>query len=313
MPTRNVARRCDLRGGLARTFDALGLVGAALLARKLLPLPLLPVLTYHRLALPARGDTFDGGVVDATAGEFERHVAWLLRSFALVGVDQLWSYFYEGRPLPPNPAMITFDDGYRTCHDVALPVLARHGAKAVFFVSTGHVTERRVFWWDKISYFVQRSTRRRLVLDYPGPVDYELEGDRAGVVRALLSIVKEHSRLDVERFVEGVACAAGVPWDGRLERRVADELVMTWDQVRALRLAGMDVQSHTRWHRVLHTLAERELAVELVGSRTELETALDEPPCALAYPVGRGPAPGSALAEASARAGTNSASPTPRA
>ncbi|HEU4406270.1 MAG TPA: polysaccharide deacetylase family protein [Polyangiaceae bacterium] len=297
------ARRPDLHAGLARALDVLGVIDAALLARRFLPPPLLPALTYHRLALPSPGDSFDRGVVDASAGEFERQVALLVRSFTLVGVDELWSYFYQGRPLPPNPAMITFDDGYRSCHDVALPILARHRAKAVFFVSTGHVGGRRVFWWDKISYLVYRSARRRLVLERPAPAEYDLEGDRAPVVRALLSVVKVRPRLDVDGFVAEVARAAGVPWDERKERQFADELVMTWDHARALRRAGMGVQSHSRWHRVLHTLSEPELDAELGGSRADLEAALDESPRAVAYPVGHGPAPGSPFARAVVRAG----------
>ena len=37
----------------------------------------------------------------------------------------------EGAPLPKNPVMVTFDDGYRSCHDVALPILRAVGMRAV--------------------------------------------------------------------------------------------------------------------------------------------------------------------------------------
>ncbi|MET8830311.1 polysaccharide deacetylase family protein [Streptomyces sp. NPDC004610] len=43
----------------------------------------------------------------------------------------------EGRPLPPRPVLITFDDGYEGVHRHALPVLVRHGFAATLFVSTG--------------------------------------------------------------------------------------------------------------------------------------------------------------------------------
>ncbi len=61
---------------------------------------------------------------------------------------------------------------------------------------------------------------------------------------------------------------------------------MTWDHVRALRDAGMDVQSHTRTHRVLHTLPRTELRDELEGSRVDLERELGRPVRAMAYPTG---------------------------
>lgn len=45
--------------------------------------------------------------------------------------------------------MATFDDGYFNNH-LALEVLEKHGAQAVFFLSTGHVKSGRGFWWDAL-------------------------------------------------------------------------------------------------------------------------------------------------------------------
>jgi len=64
-------------------------------------------------------------------------------------------------------------------------------------------------------------------------------------------------------------------------------LIMTWDQIRALARAGMDVESHGRRHRVLQTLDAEALQDDLIGSRQELEAQLGRPVRALAYPVGR--------------------------
>ena len=48
----------------------------------------------------------------------------------------------------------------------------------------------------------------------------------------------------------------------------------------------MDVQSHTRTHRVLQTLSPERVVGELVGSRAELERELGERVVAVSYPVG---------------------------
>ena len=63
-------------------------------------------------------------------------------------------------------------------------------------------------------------------------------------------------------------------------------MICSWDQVRALAAAGMDIGSHTRTHRVLQTVPEAELAAELAGSRADLEAVLGRPVRAIAYPVG---------------------------
>jgi peptidoglycan/xylan/chitin deacetylase (PgdA/CDA1 family) len=78
-----------------------------------------------------------------------------------------------------------------------------------------------------------------------------------------------------------------VEWNPECEREHSAKLVLTWDAVRALARAGMDVESHSRHHRVLQTLDPVALRDELQGSRRDLETQLGRPVRAIAYPVGR--------------------------
>jgi peptidoglycan/xylan/chitin deacetylase (PgdA/CDA1 family) len=98
--------------------------------------------------------------------------------------------------------------------------------------------------------------------------------------------VKDTKRLELERFLDELAVAADVPWDREVDRSLADELLLTWDQVRAIRAAGMDVQSHTRDHRVLGTLSAADARQELSASRADLERELGERVYAVSYPVG---------------------------
>jgi peptidoglycan/xylan/chitin deacetylase (PgdA/CDA1 family) len=295
--------RPSLRTSLASLLDAVGAVDAAFFARRVVPMPFLPIITYHRVCA-TRADHFDDGAVDASAEAFERHLRVLGRSFQLIGTDQLRAYLADRVPLPPNPAMITFDDGYRECHDVVLPILRRCGARATFFVATSFVAQRRLFWWDKISYLVKSSRRRVFTVGYPFVREYAIdEQDRTPVIDKLLRIVKDHVGLDVDRFVDELASVLDVRWTTAIEKSFASSLIMTWDQVRALSDAGMDVESHTRTHRILHTLTPDELESELSGSRDDIEEAIDRPVCALAYPVGRSITTNARLCAAVAAAG----------
>jgi peptidoglycan/xylan/chitin deacetylase (PgdA/CDA1 family) len=62
---------------------------------------------------------------------------------------------------------------------------------------------------------------------------------------------------------------------------------MTWDQVRALRRAGMGVGSHSHRHPVLPMAGDEAVRDELVRSKAALEAALGGEVRTLAYPVGR--------------------------
>lgn len=254
--------------------------------RSSLPSPWLTVVTYHRVADPAIAAELDSEVVDARPATFERQMRFLKEHCSVIGLDEL-RRFKNGGALPPNPVLVTFDDGYRDNHDVALPVLSRLGIPAVFFVATSYVEERRLFWWDRVCLVMKRSPRPFVELEYPHHLTLDLR-DRTKAAHRAMHVIKSHFDLDLPRFLEELERAAGVSISREEERELAHRHVMTWDQVRALRDAGMSVQSHTRTHRVLHTLDDASLQRELVGSRRELEEVLDERVTSVAYPVGKG-------------------------
>ena len=272
------------RQRLASLLHQTGVMRAALALRSSVPSPWVSVLAYHRFPTPGGDEPFDDEVVDVTPECFERQVICLKRYFTLIGSDELCA-FAAGKPVPPNAVAITFDDGYLDNYEIALPILKRHDARAVFFLSTGCISERRMYWWDRASYIVKRSGCSKLTLTYPFAVAISL-ADRRMALERILRIVKTHPGLDLERFLDELAHYAQVAWSRQLERTFAERLLMTWDHVRELKRAGMDVQSHTRTHRVLDTLPPADLLDELAGSRADLEREIGEPARALAYPVG---------------------------
>jgi peptidoglycan/xylan/chitin deacetylase (PgdA/CDA1 family) len=274
------------RWQIAKLIDGVGLTKGILRLRAQAPSPWLTIFTYHRIRDTRVPQPFDDGVVDATPEGFDEQVATMKRHFNIVGIDDLLAYA-QGGTLPPNPLAITFDDGYLDNYQLALPVLKKHDVRAVFFIATTYLTERRIFWWDRICYTLKTSTREAIELRYPVPMRVELTGNRRKSLREVLRIPKDHFDLDLDRFLDELTAAAGVPWSRTIDRELADKLLMTWDQVRELRRAGMDVQSHTRTHRVLQTIRPELLADELKGSRADLERELGEPIRAVSYPVGK--------------------------
>jgi len=248
---------------------------------------MLPILTYHRIAELGGGDDLDEGVIDATPAQFDAQLALLAKYFTFVGIDEVLE-FLRGRPLPPNPVMVTFDDGYRECHEVALPLLQKHGARAVFFIATDYTENRRLFWWDRIAYLLHRAESSRIELTVPRRMGFDIataeQREHAG--KSLVRLVKTHYALDLDGFLDELTEQCGTPWNREAERRIVDGVLMTWDEVRELRAAGMDVQSHTRRHRVLSTLTQEMLEDELTGSRRDLERAIGEAVRTIAYPVG---------------------------
>ncbi len=273
------------RQQLVQLLDTLGITGASLRLRALVPFPWLTILTYHRLADETLSE-LDGDVADATAETFEQQIALLCRHFHILDTAELRECLRTGNT-PNNSLLITFDDGYRNNREQVLPILQKHGARATFFVATSYVTERRIFWWDRVAWVLGRANQPELVLHYPRAQRYELPRETEKARNDVLRTIKNYPGLDLARFLDELTESAGVQWSSTIERELADRAIMTWDDVRALRDGGMDVQSHTRTHRVLQTVPHEQLADELLGSRLELEAQLGRPVHAVSYPVGR--------------------------
>jgi peptidoglycan/xylan/chitin deacetylase (PgdA/CDA1 family) len=289
-----------MRERVAGFLHKAGALGAVMQLRKLVPMPTLSIVTYHHVADQTPGYPFDPDIADASSAQFLRHMEILARYGTPISVSDLLRAI-EGGSLPKNPVMVTFDDGYRSCHDIALPILRRVGVQATFFISTSFITERRLYWWERISLLLAGARRERGTVTYPRPLEIELRDP--GLRGRLNGIIKTELSLDVERFLGEVAAALGVDWSPEIEARHADQMIMSWDQVRALANAGMDVESHTRRHRVLQTLPPGELEDELAGSRRELEAQIGRPVRVIAYPVGKRVAQAAHIRRALAAAG----------
>lgn len=60
-------------------------------------------------------------------------------------------------PMKPCGLVLTFDDGYRNQLKHALPILQDFNAPATIFLATGHIDQRKPFWFDRLDYALQHA------------------------------------------------------------------------------------------------------------------------------------------------------------
>jgi peptidoglycan/xylan/chitin deacetylase (PgdA/CDA1 family) len=93
------------------------------------------ILMYHQVAArphPAYRK------YTVTPHAFAMQMAWLARSgYRAISLDDLTRHRDGGHDLPPRPVLITFDDGMQDCVEHAVPILARHGFTATFYLVAG--------------------------------------------------------------------------------------------------------------------------------------------------------------------------------
>ena len=94
-----------------------------------------------------------------TAARFERDLDLLLRHFEPVGLERLPEVLAGERRARPA-LFLTFDDGLREVHDVALPILRAKGVPATVFVNSAFVGNRALFFRYLASALVAHGERR---------------------------------------------------------------------------------------------------------------------------------------------------------
>jgi peptidoglycan/xylan/chitin deacetylase (PgdA/CDA1 family) len=118
------ASRLAWRGGLSRVLE-----------------PRITVLLYHRVTDAVR-DNLSVGIE-----QFDRQMALIRRHCQVLSLDEVLDASVIPRSRRPL-VCVTFDDGYRDNHDIAVPILMRHQVPAAFFVATGMIGTDRPFPHD---------------------------------------------------------------------------------------------------------------------------------------------------------------------
>ncbi len=282
-----------LREQVASLLFRTGALTAVMRARGLAKIPLVTIYTFHHIAEQAVDYQFDPGVADASPAQFRRQLETLLRWANPISLDDLMGAL-DGKALAANPVMITFDDGYASNYHTALPILSSLGVPATFFVATKFINERRLFWWEALAWTLKQTTRTTLHLPATSGdtiVDQlpqrTFSSASPTLLKELTDIVKNTAHMNIDAFVHAIATAADVEWTPTIERQLANELLLSWDQLRMMISKGMAVGSHTHSHRVLQTVPVDELHQELAGSKAMLQQELGCDIHAIAYPVGR--------------------------
>lgn len=84
--------------------------------------------------------------------EFEAQMKYLSKSgYTAISPDQLADYLQYGKELPPNPILITFDDGYEDNYRVAYPILQKYHFTATIFLITDFVDKNAKYvTWQQV-------------------------------------------------------------------------------------------------------------------------------------------------------------------
>ncbi len=95
----------------------------------------IPILTYHQIRTPQKGDDLIFTDLSCPENLFLAHLAYLQKAgYHTITFRDLSAYFTTGKALPTRPIILTFDDGALNTM-TAFDALRNRNMKGVFFVT----------------------------------------------------------------------------------------------------------------------------------------------------------------------------------
>lgn len=233
------------------------------------------IVNYHRVL--ASPDPLLDEELDIET--FRWQMELLAECFNVLPLGQALQALQNER-MPPRAVCITFDDGYRSTHDLAAPVLREFGLPATVFVTTGYVGAGNM-WNEKIIESV------RCLPD--GPLDLADSGigmraihtlaDRKRAVTELTEVAKylpPPQRLALTERLETLAGGAST-----------DGLMLTAEMIRAMSRQRIEIGAHTVSHPILSSLEDGAARYEIEQCKRDLEVITGAPIRYFAYPNGK--------------------------
>lgn len=239
----------------------------------------LTIVMYHYIRDFSR--TRYPGIKGLDVGGFRRQLDYLEQAYNIVRMEEVMAALFGDVDLPPDAALLTFDDGYREHFDTAFPILHDRGLQGSFFPPVAPVRDGALLNVNRV-HFILASVASAASLG--AAVDDAVraaDDPDVGSVEAYRAEWAHSSRFDdaetiyVKRMLqtalppamrEAVARELFDRFVGVDEATFAAEQYMNEDQARLMVDCGMFFGSHGRSHFWLDQVDQPTREHEIKGS-----------------------------------------------
>jgi peptidoglycan/xylan/chitin deacetylase (PgdA/CDA1 family) len=239
-----------------------------------------------------------------TIERFIRQLDYIQGNYDLITIEDLFNAISSPHKyLPPNPILLTFDDGYSDHFLNVFPLLGERGIRGCFFPSAQAVLEHRVLDVNKIQFVLASVPNAWQLLDevFESLDEFREEHSLKSREGYLMAITEKHrydprevtilKRLLQRELPEKVRAELVrrlfVEYVTSDEEAFARELYMSVDQIGCMRRQGMHIGSHGFTHAWLDRLQPENQATEIDRSLMFLqELGADMDQWTICYPYG---------------------------
>lgn len=245
------------------------------------------ILCYHGFELADEADFMPGVFMRQTT--FARRLKALADGgFKVLPLEEALALLAAGE-LPPNSVCLTLDDGFYSVLKKAAPLLRQYRFPSTLYVTSYHLEKGTPIFRLVVQYMFWKTARERLFVE-PGRWglmgDYDLgnQATKAALIQALIQHGENNcDEAGRQQICQELGLLLGVDYEVILsDRRLS---LLTAGELRQLYQNDMDIQLHTRRHRICG-VNKQEVVQETLENVRDLQRILPKAYGHFCYPSG---------------------------
>ena len=243
------------------------------------------ILAYHGVVEMPLDPPCPWMVVEA---ELARQLKWLVNRYQVMRLDDVVARLRDGQPLPDRVVVLTFDDGYASVRQRALPLLQCLRVPATVFLVTSSFDSPELLWHDQLYLALARSAVTELDLGDDGGGRYVLgtHGLAQGALPAIAQFLKTLPAFEKADVLASIL--------HRLEAQPATSdnretfATLTAAELEEITQSGwLSVGAHAHHHEILTRLDRESRSHEVCNSMARFQQLLSVQSVPFAYPNGQ--------------------------
>lgn len=217
---------------------------------------------------------------------FYKQMKFLKENCNVISINDL-DKFRKKKIIPKNTVLVTFDDGFENNYKVAVPILKKFKVPSIFYISSGMIGKKELFWVDKIEDIINRCKKKMitLTLDKKKKFNLKTKSCKIKAVQNIKKFCKNSAAYKKDLIIKDLSKETGVVPNSKLSKNYK---IMTWDHVKKIASNKLfDIGGHSLDHNILSKLPVTQMKNNIKRSIKILEKKLKKKIIHYSYPEGQ--------------------------
>lgn len=197
---------------------------------------------------------------------FNWQLKYVFKHYSVISMEEYLGWL-NGKRLPKNSLVFSFDDGYKNNYKIVYPLLKKYNLPAIIYLNAGMVGSKGVAWYDVIQYTII-NTRKEIISvgkkNYPVKT---LKQKRAVISELKALLYNKKSFDDKISFLELLKKETAVSTSSMSD---VDFSFVSWQDCREMQKHSIVFGAHTVNHHVLTEINDNQLQHELQEGKSAL-------------------------------------------